>query len=102
MSSGSGWKLRSLIPIMAWPPAALTKELHATRTPIPALQSVFQQAVDFSHLSQTGWVAHRPYAQREDISSWLHTPLFRCRRQSSKQRSERGYSHSASLMSQVG
>jgi len=31
---------------MAWPPAALTKELHATRTPIPALQSVFQQAVE--------------------------------------------------------
>jgi hypothetical protein len=58
--------------------------------------------LDFSHLSQSGWVAHRPSAQREDISSWLHTPLFRSRPQSSKQRSERGYSQSASLMSQVG
>jgi hypothetical protein len=32
--------------------------------------------LDFSHLSQSGWVAHRPSAQREAISRWLHTPLF--------------------------
>src|SRR3712207_6676947 len=31
--------------------------------------------LDFSHLTQTGWVAHRPSAQREAISRWLHTPL---------------------------
>ena len=31
--------------------------------------------LDFSHLSQTGWIAHRPSAQREAISRWLHTPL---------------------------
>ena len=32
-------------------------------------------ALDFSHLSQTGWVAHRPSAQRKAISSRLNTPL---------------------------
>jgi hypothetical protein len=32
--------------------------------------------LDFSHLSQIGWVAHCPSSQREVISSWLHTPLF--------------------------
>jgi hypothetical protein len=31
--------------------------------------------LDFSHLSQTGWSAHRPSTQRKAISSWLHTPL---------------------------
>jgi hypothetical protein len=31
--------------------------------------------LDFSHLSQTGWIAHRPSSQREAISRWLHTPL---------------------------
>jgi hypothetical protein len=31
--------------------------------------------LDFSHLSQSGWVAHCPSSQREVISSWLHTPL---------------------------
>ena len=35
-----------------------------------------QAKLDFSHLSQSGWVAHRPSAQREAISRWLHTPLF--------------------------
>jgi hypothetical protein len=33
------------------------------------------KALDFSHLSQSEWVAHRPSAQRETISRWLHTPL---------------------------
>src|SRR5215208_6660883 len=32
--------------------------------------------LDFSHLSHTGWIAHRPSAQREAISSWLLTPPF--------------------------
>src|SRR5215208_4647639 len=41
----------------------------------PGQQRLFQHAVDFSHLSQTGWIAHRPSAQREAISRWLHTPL---------------------------
>ena len=31
--------------------------------------------LDFSQLSQTGWVAHRLSAQREAISRWLHIPL---------------------------
>ena len=32
-------------------------------------------ALDFSHLSQSGWLAHCPSSQREVISSWLHTLL---------------------------
>jgi hypothetical protein len=36
----------------------------------------FSCKLDFSHLSQTGWITHRPSAQRETISRWLHTPLF--------------------------
>jgi hypothetical protein len=32
-------------------------------------------ALDFSHLSQTGRVAHRPSARSEAVSSRLHTPL---------------------------
>jgi len=32
--------------------------------------------LDFSHLSQSGGVAHRPSTQSEAISSLLHTPLF--------------------------
>jgi hypothetical protein len=55
--------------------------------------------LDFSHLSQSGWVAHRLSAQREreDILRWLNTPLFamsvRCRRRSARraERSERSY-----------
>jgi hypothetical protein len=31
--------------------------------------------LDFSHLSQTGWIIHRPSAQREALLIWLHTPL---------------------------
>src|SRR5215211_6136793 len=38
--------------------------------------SRIESKLDFSHLSQSGWVAHRPSAQREAISRWLHTPLF--------------------------
>jgi hypothetical protein len=31
--------------------------------------------LDSSHLSQSGWVAHRPSAQSEAISRWLRTLL---------------------------
>jgi hypothetical protein len=41
----------------------------------PDHPAAFSQ-LDFSHLSQSGWVAHRPSAQSEAISSSLHTPLF--------------------------
>jgi hypothetical protein len=68
---------------------SLTEHLHGTfrpilaslRLPIPRSEccsysfSDSLSRLDFSHLSQTGWVAHRQSAQREDISSWLHTPL---------------------------
>src|SRR5688500_15859024 len=59
--------------------------------------------LDFSHLSQTGWVAHRPPAQREAISTGGYTPpAFRWRPRSHKQRSERGYSETYSPISRVG
>src|SRR5215208_6791098 len=46
-------------------------------SPIPLHVSLEGHSLrlDFSHLSQTGWIAHRPSAQREAISRWLHTPL---------------------------
>src|SRR5215207_5604451 len=51
--------------------------LAALGAPIRDLSRISKQfrKLDFIHLSQTGWVAHRPSAQNEAISSWLHTPL---------------------------
>ena len=63
---------------LKWLEAALSGRFALPETHHKGSFSYFSDSfstLDVSHLSQTGWVAHRPSAQRKAISSWLHTPL---------------------------